>query len=167
MKNYMKDYKIRKHAAIYVPIVVLFLLASTTAYAGGQGIENISFCSLAYKKFPDLKEKAPSHTAYWHEKDIFWEIYDLDGNEVPDVATGYKPTLAVPSFVMTVHGMAVIWQVDIEGVAATYYWTDLDGDGIPFGEDVKSRAEILHDPKEDGFNGNEKIAFKAKECVSL
>ena len=84
-----------------------------------------------------------------------------------DVALGYNPKDATPAFMMTVLGMMVIWQVDILDVPVTYYWMDLNGDGVPFDEDHFTYDEILYDPKGDGLNGNEEMAFKLAKDISI
>ena len=123
-------------------------------------------CAFSYESFTELTNKEPNHTAYHEQNDIYWQIFDLDEDGNPDAAMGYKPNGAVPVFMMTPVGMMLMWQVDIDGVSATYYWKDLDGNGLPFQDEGYDTAEILHDPNGDGLNGNEEVAYKLGKKVS-
>ncbi len=116
-------------------------------------------CAFDYHQFPDLTDKAPADTIYDKEKNIFWQLFDIDENNSADVSLGFKPNHAIPVFMMSSAGMEIIWRVDIDGVSASYYWMDLDGDGLPFRGDYYDYDEILYDPKGDGLNGNEDNQF--------
>ena len=124
-------------------------------------------CAFDYQQFPDLTNRAPADTVYDKEKNIFWQLFDIDENNSADVALGFKPNHAIPVFMMSSVGMEIIWRVDIDGVSASYYWMDLDGDSLPFSDDDYDNAEILHDPKGDGLNGNEESPFKSANKISL
>ena len=112
-------------------------------------------CGFDYQRFPDLSYVSPVITVYDLERNIFWEIYDTDKDDIGDVALGYEPIDASPVMVVTPIGTELVWEVDIEGVSASYYWMDLDGNGLPFSGGNYNYAEILHDPMGDGLNGNE------------
>lgn len=120
-------------------------------------------CAFDYQRFPDLTNKYPVITVYDLEKNIFWQIFDIDENGVGDVAIGFEPNDATPVFLLTPIGMELVWEVDIEGVSASYYWMDLDGDGLPFKGNTYNYKEILYDPKGDGLNGNEENQFTEAE----
>ena len=124
-------------------------------------------CAFNYQMFPDLTDKDPANSAYWDEKNIYWQIFDIDGDDLADVALGYQPNYAVPLVIMTPIGMQIVWQVDIDGVSITYYWIDLDSNGLPFAADDYDWAEILHDPEGDGLNGNEEVPFKVEKETSI
>ena len=113
------------------------------------------FCAFDFHQFPDLSNESPMFTVYDLEKNIYWEIFDTDKNDVADAALGYEPNEATPIFMMNQAGMDIVWEVDVNGVSIRYYWMDLDGDGLPFSGDSYNYAEILYDSKGDGLNGNE------------
>ena len=124
-------------------------------------------CAFDYQRFPDLSYVSPVITIYDLEKNIFWEIYDTNKDALGDVALGYEPIEANPVYVVTPVGLELIWEVDIEGISASYYWMDLDGDGLPFKGAYYNYAEILYDPKGDGLNGNEESQSLQTEKVSI
>ena len=122
-------------------------------------------CGFDYQQFPDLTGKAPADTVYDKKKNIFWQLFDTDKDDSADVALGYKPNHATPVYMMTGLGQEIIWQIDIDGVPVSYYWMDLNGDSLPFNGDEYNYAEILHDPKGDGLNGNEEIPFNPSRKI--
>jgi len=125
----------------------------------------VAKCSFAFDQFPDVKESEA--IGFFEDKrmGLFWKVYDLNGDGLPECAKGYKPksVTEVPQIMfnpMTGQMMVRVKKIpNIEGLNPVYYWLDKNGDGNGSDIDGLSLDEFLYDPKMDGFNGNEKKAY--------
>lgn len=118
-----------------------------------------------YNDFPDLAGKTPMRTIYSGKIDIVWEIFDSNGDGEENAAIGYKPILFIPDIKFTPSGPRIDWLPIIKNVSASYYWKDLNGDSLPFKNDLYDLDEILYDPKENGLNGDEEYPFLLRESI--
>lgn len=117
-----------------------------------------------YKSFPDVSNMTTNSEVYCPTYNIFWTAYDIDGDEISDIATGQVPRSAIKRIIMTKMGPQLVFQIDVMGVPITYYWKDMDKNNTPHIDAEESsnynNAEILFDPKGDGLNGNERPMHK-------